>query len=151
MALRQSVVVFGLKREDSLGFHGALTHRAILGALERELKHVRMSPVQYLALGQIIDGQGISVSDLSEMLSITGATAVRLIDRMVRDGIVTRETDARDGRIKIIVPTAKAHKLWKQVAEVGPKNLEKGYRGIAPSDIEKAKQVLAQVRANLLD
>jgi len=143
------VVVFGLKREDSLGFHGALTHRAFLGALERELKHVRMSPVQYLALGQIFDGQSISVSDLSEILSITGATAVRLIDRMVRDGIVTREADARDGRMKILVPTAKARRLWERVADVGPKSLEKAYQGIDPSDIEKVKQVLARVRANL--
>lgn len=139
----------GLKREDSLGFHGAWTHRAFLGALERQLKHVGMSPVQYLALGQIFNGQGTSVSDLSESLSVTRATAVRLIDRMVRDGIVTREVDARDGRIKILVPTAKAQRLWEKVADVGPRNLEKAYQGIDPSDIEKVKQVLARVRANL--
>lgn len=139
----------GLKREDSLGFHGGLTERAILAALEKELRPFGMSPVQYIALGWILRGLASSPTDLAETLSVTKATAVRLIDRMVRDGLVTRESDAKDGRVKVLRPSRKAEATWKKVAEVGPRNLRRAYRGIAPADIEMAKRVLAQVRANL--
>ena len=145
----QGVSMYGLRREDSLGFHGGLTQRAVLGALERDLKPFGMSPVQYIALGQIFGGQVTSPSDLAENLSITRATAVRLVDRMVRDGLVTRESDPEDGRVKLLRPTGKAQSVWEQVADIGPKNLEKAYEGIDSADIERAKQVLACVRANL--
>lgn len=143
------MTVHGLRREDSLGFHGGLTERAILAALERELRPFGMSPVQYIALGWILSGHASSPSDLAETLSITKATAVRLIDRMVRDGLVTRESDTRDGRVKVLRPSRKAETMWKKVADVGPRNLRRAYRGIDPSDIERVKQVLARVRANL--
>jgi DNA-binding MarR family transcriptional regulator len=143
------VAVLGLKREDSLGFHGGLTERAILAALGKELKPFGMSPVQYIALGWILSGLASSPTDLAETLSVTKATAVRLIDRMVRDGLVTRESDARDGRAKVLRPSRRAESVWKRVADVGPRNLRRAYRGIDPSDIEIVKQVLARVRANL--
>ena len=68
---------------------------------------------------------------------------------MVRDGLVTRESDARDGRAKVLRPSRRAESVWQRVADVGPRNLSRAYRGIDPSDIEIAKQVLARVRANL--
>ena len=145
----QGAEVYGLRRENSLAFHGGLAKRAIMGALERQLKPFGMSPVQYVALGQIFDGRATSPSDLADTLSITRATAVRLIDRMVRDGLVTRGADPADGRVVILRPTAKAVELWEQVAEIGPKNLERAYQGIDPADIEKVKQIIAQVCANL--
>lgn len=139
----------GLKREDSLGFHGGLTERAILAALEKELRPFGMSPVQYIAMGWILSGFANSPTDLAETLSVTKATAVRLIDRMVRDGLVTRESDAKDGRVKVLRPSRKAETVWKQVADVGPRNLRRAYRGIEPADIETVKRVLARVRENL--
>ena len=139
----------GLKREDSLGFHGGLTERAILAALERELRPFGMSPEQDIALGWILNGLANSPTDLAETLSVTKATAVRLIDRMVRDGLVTREPDGRDGRVKVLRPSSRAEAVWKKVANVGPSNLRRAYRGIDPADIETVKRVLARVRANL--
>jgi MarR family transcriptional regulator for hemolysin len=141
--------VNGLRRENSLGFYGGKANRAILAGLERQLKPFGMSPVQYLALGQIFAGDATSPSDLADTLSITRATAVRLIDRLERDGLVTREPDPNDGRVKILRPTEKAEALWGQVSDIGPRNLEKAYQGMDPADIEKAKRILMQVCANL--
>ncbi len=141
--------MYGLKREDSLGFHGGLTERAILGALERKLRPFGMSPVQYIALGRILSGAATSPTDLAETLSVTKATAVRLIDRMVRDGLVSRNADAKDGRVKVLRPSRKAETLWRRVADVGPRILRQAYRGIRPAEIAMVEDVLARVRANL--
>lgn len=146
---KQGDPVRGLRRENSLGFYGGMADRAIKAALDRELQPYGMSPVQYLALGQIFSGDAASPSNLAETLYITRATAVRLIDRLVRDGLVTREADPADGRVKILKPTAKAEAVWGEVAKIGPRNLEKAYQGLEPADIEKVKQILTQVCTNL--
>ena len=141
--------MYGLRRENSLAFYGSLAQRAIFSALDQELRPFGLSPVQYIALGQIFERRAASPSDLADTLAITRATAARLVDRLVRDGLVTRETDPTDGRAVILRPTDRAERVWGEVADIGPKNLEKAYRGIEPADIEKVKQILTQFCKNL--
>ncbi len=143
------MVTPGLRREDSIGFHGSLTQKAIFAALERRLKSTGVSPVQFIALGHLMSSEPMNQSSLADDLFITGATAVRLVDRMERDGLVTREPDAKDGRIKWLVPTAKAIALWEEIGHVGPEVLEEAYGGIEPGELEMVKRVLARVRGNL--
>ena len=138
-----------LRRDDSLGFHGVLTNSAIWAALERRLKGTGITPVQFLALGHLLSPEPMTQSALAEDLFITGATCVRLIHRLERDGLVTREPDASDGRVKLLVPTAKAVALWEKIGCVGPEVLKEAYKGIGADEIETAKQVLARVRDNL--
>lgn len=143
------MVTPGLRREDSIGFHRSLTQKAIFAALERRLKSTGMSPVQFIALGHLMSSEPMNQSSLADDLSITGATAVRLVDRMVRDGLVTRQPDSKDGRVKWLVPTSEAMDLWEKIGHVGPEVLEEAYRGIDPEELETVKRVLARVRSNL--
>jgi MarR family transcriptional regulator for hemolysin len=133
----------------SLGFHCSLTRKAFLGALETKLKGTGVSPAQFLALGQLIALGPLTQSQLAGILLVTPATGVRLIDRMERDGWVTRQTDPTDGRVKRLVPTEKTNEIWKKVAHFGPKLLNEAYKGIHPSEIETVKRVLDRVRRNL--
>ena len=83
---------------ESLGFHCNLTLKAFVAALEGRLKGTRLSPAQFLALAHLTALGPLSQSALSNLLSITHATTVRLVDRMGRDGWVTRQPDPDDGR-----------------------------------------------------
>jgi MarR family transcriptional regulator for hemolysin len=134
---------------ESLGFHGALTGRAFLGALGKKLKGTGVSPVQFLALGQLITLGPMTQSQLARILSFTHVTGVRLADRMERDGWVTRKTHPEDGRAKRLVPTEKATEIWAKVSHFGRELLNEAYQGIHPSEIETVKRVLERVRRNL--
>lgn len=136
-------------REQSLGFHGFRTQLALFDAIERRLSGARMSAMQYLALRNLMGADPISQSELGQRLSIRGATTVRLVDRLVRDGWVVREADPADGRAKLLVPTQKAKELWQDIKDIADETLEKAYQGIAPAEIEQVKLVLARVRQNL--
>ena len=138
-----------LDPHESLGFHCNLTLKAFLGALERDLKGTGVSSAQMFALAQLIASGPLSQSELVDRLSITRATGVALVDRMERDGWVTRQSNAKDGRIKLVVPTARATKIWKKVSKTGSAMLERAYRGIDPAEIETVKRILEQVRENL--
>lgn len=139
----------GHDREESLGFHGNRTRLAFYAALQRKLKGMGMSPMEYLALGHLFVVGPVSQMELADYMSIKGATSVRLIDRLVRDGWVVREPDSTDGRVRILVPTPAAREIWDRIRTLGSEVLEEAYQGIDTSEIESVKRVLAQVRKNL--
>lgn len=137
-----------LRRDDALSFHGWLTHKAFWEVLERKLKGTGLSPVQYLALGYLMSPEPMIQSYLAESLSITVPTCVRLIDRLERDGFVTRQADPHDARMKLLRPTVKAAGLWEDIGHLGPELLEDAYEGISAEEIDTVKRVLARVRQN---
>ena len=138
-----------LNPRDSLGFHCNLTVKAFMRALEKRLKGTGVSNAQFLALEQIISDGPLSMSELVDRLCITPATGARLVDRMERDGWVTRQPSSKDGRVKRLVVTKSITKLWSEVAKSGQEILARAYRGIKPGEIENVKRVLDAVRRNL--
>jgi MarR family transcriptional regulator for hemolysin len=134
---------------ESLGFHCNLTLKAFLAALEDRLKGTGVSPAQFMALAHLAALGALSQSSLSSLLSITPATTVRLVDRMERDGWVTRQPDESDGRVNLVAPTVKATKVWEEISQTARAMLDQAYRGIHPAEIETVKRVLERVRRNL--
>jgi MarR family transcriptional regulator for hemolysin len=116
---------------------------------EKKLKGKGISPAQFIALGQLISIGPMTQSQLAVILAFTPATAVRLVDRMERDGWVTRKTYPGDGRAKRVVPTKKAIRIWEKLSHLGREILNEAYQGIRPSEIETVKRVLDRVRKNL--
>lgn len=139
----------GLATERSLGFYGALVGKASLAAIAEELKGRKMSAVAYLALGHLVAQGPMSISELAESLVVRGPTVVRLVDRMERDGWVTREADLADARRKLLALTPKARAIWEEVSDVGPGLRRRASQGIDPSDLETAKWVLRRYAENL--
>jgi MarR family transcriptional regulator for hemolysin len=134
---------------ESLGFHCNLTYKAFVSVLERRLKGTGVSHVQFRALAHLIALGPLSQAELADRLFITPATAVRLLDRMERDGWVVREKDPEDQRVKRLVLTKKAINAWKDLSHGARAVLNKAYRGIHPSEIETVKRVLERARHNL--
>ena len=139
----------GLDPNDSLGFLCNLTVKAFVGSLEERLKGTGVSPSQHRALAHLIALGPLTVTELVKRLGISTATGVRLVDRMERDGWVTREADAEDSRRKRLVPTPKAYEVWEVISVAGQKMLEDAYQGISAQELETVKGVLERVRNNL--
>ena len=56
----------------------------------------------------------LSQAELAELLSISGASLVRMIDRLVKSGLAVREPSLTDRRINRIVITEAGHRLYAQ-------------------------------------
>jgi MarR family transcriptional regulator for hemolysin len=136
---------------ESLGFHCSLTYKAFVTALDRKLKGKGVSPAQFIALAHLVALGPISQVEVADRLSITPATAVRLVDRMERDGWVIRQSDPDDARVKLVAPTEKAKNIWDELSEEGRNLLDQAYTGVHPAELEMVKRVLARVRQNLKD
>jgi MarR family transcriptional regulator for hemolysin len=126
-----------------------LTVRAFLGAWEGKLKGTGVSQAQLVALAQLVGSGPVSQTELAKRLSITAATGVRLVDRMERDGWVTRQPDGSDGRVKLVIPTQCGVEVWEKLSRSGRKVLDQAYQGIDPNELETVKRLLARVRDNL--
>jgi len=134
---------------ESLGFHCNLTLKGFVAALEERLKGTRVSPAQFLALAHLTGLGPLSQRSLADLLSITPATTVRLVDRMERDGWVTRQPDPDDRRANRVVLTEEAVRVWDEVSQTARAMLDQAYQGIHPAEIETVKRVLERVRRNL--
>jgi MarR family transcriptional regulator for hemolysin len=134
---------------ESIGFLCNLTFKAFVSVLEHRLRGTQVSRAQFLALAHLTALGPMSQRELSNLLSITSATAVRLLDRMERDGWVKRQMDQDDRRVKRVVLTDRAAEVWEEVSQCGRATLEQAYRGIQPGEIETVKRILERMRHNL--
>jgi DNA-binding MarR family transcriptional regulator len=66
---------------------------------------------QWAVLHFLYERDGQSQAELARVVAIEQPTMVRMIDRMVRDGLVTREPDLADRRVSRIRLTDKARAL----------------------------------------
>jgi MarR family transcriptional regulator for hemolysin len=135
---------------ESLGFHCNLTFKAFSGALEKRLAGTGVSRVQFMALAHLIALGAMPQKDLAELLSITSASTVRLVDRLSRDGWAERVSDPDDRRIKLISPTPKAIEAWEEMSNHAREITNRAYAGLTTDEINAVKTVLKKVRGNLL-
>ncbi|NCO53115.1 MAG: MarR family transcriptional regulator [Deltaproteobacteria bacterium] len=136
---------------QSLGFHCSLTLKAFVADLARRLEGTGVSPAQFRVLAHLMASGPRAQNELCELLSISAPSAVKLIDRMERDGWVAREIDAADRRVKRVVPTERTTAVWDELSVHSRELLEQAYAGIDPLEIDMTKKILARVRRNLGD
>jgi DNA-binding MarR family transcriptional regulator len=71
-------------------------------------------PAQLSALSVVVFGGKTSLSDLAKAEQVRPPTMSRIIDALVRDGLVKRETDKRDRRSVIITATDKGSRIMHE-------------------------------------
>lgn len=66
-------------------------------------------------LASLSGSKGETVTGLAEVCLLQQPTMTKLLDRMVRDGLVTRSQDARDRRVVRVVLTPKGEALTEEL------------------------------------
>ena len=91
--------------------------RRVYDHYEKRLSPFSLTPPQYFVFNALWMGDGISVGELGERVSLDSSTLTGIIDRMERSGYVERQLNPQDRRSVLVFLTAKAR-------EVGPRILE---------------------------
>lgn len=97
--------------EDSLGYLVNRVARSLAHQLAEEIRPAGVYIGQWAVLMFLWARDGMSQADLSRVVAIEPPTMVRTIDRMVRDGLVTRMADPADGRVSRIHLTDRGRAL----------------------------------------
>ena len=133
----------------SLGFQCELTLKLFLRNLALRLDGTGISPTQFRLLAHLMTDGPLTQAELSEMLSITPPSTVKLIDRMQRDGWVIRQASDQDRRINKIICTEQAKKIWEKVTVHSRDLLRQAYQGLSEDEINSVITILEKVRKNL--
>jgi DNA-binding MarR family transcriptional regulator len=97
--------------EQNLGYLVNRAARLMAQSMGQRLRRHGILLGQWAVLLFLYERDGQSQAELARVVAIEQPTMVRTIDRMVRDGLVTREPDPTDRRVTRIKLTDKARAL----------------------------------------
>ena len=89
--------------------HSAAIH--LLRRLRKQDEAMGLSQARASALSVVVFGGPVTIGDLAHAEHVSAPTMTRLVIGMERDGLVRRESDARDGRIVWLKPTTKGTRI----------------------------------------
>ena len=116
--------------EESLGYVVNRTARHFAHLLAERLRPHGVGIGQWAVLMFLWARDGISQAELSRLVAIEPPTMVRTIDRMVRDGLVTRAPDPQDGRASRIHLTDRGRSIARPARSGGGRRQSIGGRAV---------------------
>jgi DNA-binding MarR family transcriptional regulator len=131
--------------EESLGYLVNRAARSMAQQLADEIRPAGVGIGQWAVLLFLWAADGMTQAELSRVVAIEPPTMVRTIDRMVRDGLVTRVADPDDGRLSRIYLTDRGRSLRDRLVpmamEVNARNLDR----LTPSEARTLRRLLAKL------
>jgi DNA-binding MarR family transcriptional regulator len=88
---------------------------------------------------------GLKVTDIARKAGLDSSTMTGLLDRMERDGLVTRNTDAADRRTLRIYLTEEGKRIHEPVIAETCRVLDELFGKIPEQDLALTKYTLAEV------
>ncbi|NQX61687.1 MarR family winged helix-turn-helix transcriptional regulator [Paenibacillus qinlingensis] len=85
--------------------------------MSKAYQHLNITPIQSFVLRKLSEKPGITLSELAEYIQLGKSTTSGIIDRMVRDQLVSREQSSTDRRSVILKLLDKGELLLQRVRE----------------------------------
>jgi len=135
------------ERADALGLLLHSVSKGWRGELDRRLRPLGLTRAQWQALFALSRAGGTLVQrELSEWLEIGAPATVALVDRMERDGLVSRATVPGDRRRNAVVLTSRARRLVTSIQAIA-RELRRDVTGsLTPDEMEVLATLLGKVR-----
>ncbi len=133
-------------------FENALhnTARGWRHAMDRRLKYWGISLASWMTIAAAAQvPPPLSQSELADILAVSGATMVHMIDRLVTAGLVVRETSISDRRVNRIVITHAGHRLYAQIRGEACAVRQQLLASITPESLAHLTELLEQLQCIL--
>lgn len=137
--------------EASIGYWTILAARAFQKALGDELAPHGITFRQSQVLGWLVLHGEQSQVELAGRMMIEPATLVGVLDRMERDGLISRIASPSDRRCKLIRINPAASEVWSKVLSCARRVRTRASAGLTPSQFEALRDILKTVLNNLDD
>ncbi len=135
--------------QSSVGYWLCVTGHAYERAMNEQLTRQGITYRQCQVLAWLaLDGE-LSQIELASRMDIEPATLVRVLDRMQRDGFVSRTGSTEDRRRNVIRPLAKAKPLWKKITATAERVREQVTAGLTARQIATFREVCQVIQTNL--
>ena len=138
--------------EDCIYYLISRVSLTVTASLKKEFASAGVGQVTPAYLGVLISlwrEDGLKVVDLGRSAGLEPSTMTGLLDRMERDGLLTRAADPNDRRAQRIFLTDAGREVREPIRRVVETTLETVFDGISDDDISKTIHFLRRVLANV--
>jgi MarR family transcriptional regulator for hemolysin len=142
----------GLPESPEEGFSKALHGSARLWrlALDKRLKHLGIGQAAWMTIATIAKSDApMSQRALADLVGVEGPSMVSMLDRLERDGYVTRAPCPNDRRVKLAHLTDAGRTVYAEVRKVAEAFRTELLAGVDPDALAAAARVLETVRARI--
>ena len=123
--------------------------RRVYDYYEQRLSPFGLTSPQYFVFNALWMGDGISIGELGERVSLDTSTITGVIDRMERNGYVERRPNPDDRRSVLVFLTGKARELGPRILEFADEldaNLRQPFSQEEMDAFERVLRLLAEAR-----
>lgn len=128
--------------EDCIAFLTNKASKTISDNLEQRLSVYGVTRVQWIAMYFIDKNELDSQKELAEIIGIKESTLTSLLDRMEREGLITKESDDCDRRKKLVVLTDKGREVKTKLTVVAEKFKNDATRNLSQEQVESFQKIL---------
>jgi MarR family transcriptional regulator for hemolysin len=126
-----------------------MSAKAIKAVFEDALAGEGATLATWVVLNGVERGRWTSQSGLAKQLRIEGATVTRHLDRLEREGLVTRSRDPEDRRQISVRLTPEGKLLHRRLRAVARRVDERVCEGLSDRDRSDLERVLERIRRNI--
>ena len=133
--------------EESLGYLIHRAARAFASRLGAELRPFDVGTGQWSVLMHLWSNDAMTQAQLARRVAIEQPTMVRTIDRLERDGLVTRTPHPQDGRAIRITLTERGSALRDQLVPLADDVNRRATAGLTDEEVATLRGLLARIAA----
>jgi MarR family transcriptional regulator for hemolysin len=134
----------------SAALHG--TARAWRLAIDKRLKHLGIGQSGWMTIAMIAKSdEPMSQRALADLVGVEGPSMVSMLDRLERDGLVTRAPSATDRRVKLVHLTETGRTVYDEVRKEANEFRTTLLAGVDPALLDAAASLLETLRARIED
>lgn len=137
------------RTEEHIGILIKKAARLFEQVANRDLEKLGVTYAQTIFLIRLWEKDGMSQMELAKSSGLRQPTVVRFLDRMERDGLLTRVRNKDDRRVFNFFLTAKAKKACKKLEGHANTMNQIATKPLAKKDSEKLNQLVSNVIKNL--
>lgn len=118
------------------------------GAVDRQARAFGVSGPQWVVLIRIGGGLGETATALCRSLGYDSGAMTRMLDRLVKRGLVRRTASPRDARVATLSLTPAGAALYPQLRPIATGVIDDHLRGFTPEEVARFMDYLDRVVAN---
>ena len=132
-----------------VGFLSADISRLMRTEFDRQVSALGVTRAQWMVLARLARRPGCSQTELADMMEMERATAGRLVDRLEENGLVRREPDPTDRRVRRVFPTELATGQQAQMRAVADAIVDDALSDLNAEQRETLMTLMESVRTRL--
>jgi DNA-binding MarR family transcriptional regulator len=110
--------------------------------------HELGSVSEWFVLAHVYSARHVMAKDVAALLEVEAPLITRLVNNLIRAGLVTITPDLTDKRVKFIHPTSVAEVLVPKIQAALKKDLAELLKGTTKSDMQAYQKVLRTIQTN---